>query len=89
MHRLRGDYITLPRARVNCEPAIYVIDFDFFFSTSHFTDKELFDLMVDNSSLRRKNPRNGFHSSKDLIDAYLRHNVTLPKWTILLAVNTN
>ena len=36
---------------------------------SGFTDKELFDLMVDNALLRRKNPLNGFHSSKNLIDA--------------------
>lgn len=36
---------------------------------SGFTDKELFDLMVDNALLRRKNPLNGFHSSKKLIDA--------------------
>ena len=38
---------------------------------SGLTDKELFDLMVDNALLRRKNPLNlnGFHSSKDLIEA--------------------
>ena len=28
---------------------------------SGFTDKELFDLMVENALLRRKNPLNGFH----------------------------
>ena len=36
---------------------------------SAFTDKELFDLMVDNALLRRKNPLNGFHCSKNSIDA--------------------
>ena len=36
---------------------------------SGFTDKELFDLMVNNALLRRKNPLNGFQSSKNLIDA--------------------
>ncbi|KAK2574493.1 D-alanine--D-alanine ligase [Acropora cervicornis] len=36
---------------------------------SGFTDKELFDLMVDNALLRRKKPLNGFHYSKKLIDA--------------------
>ena len=36
---------------------------------SDFSDKALFDLMVENALLRRQNPRNGFHASKDLIDA--------------------
>ena len=36
---------------------------------SGFTDKALFDLMVENALLRRNSPRNGFHVNKDLIDA--------------------